>query len=47
MTNSQINNELLRALKLAECVYRKNCVAAGEPSSVLEAMQAAIAKAER
>lgn len=38
--------ELLNALKLAEAVYRKNVVAPGEPSSVLDAMQAAISKAE-
>lgn len=38
--------DLYNALKLAECVYRKNVVAVGEPSSVLDAMQAAIAKAE-
>lgn len=38
--------ELLAALKLVESVYRKNCIAAGEPSSVLDAMQAPIAKAE-
>lgn len=37
--------DLLAALELAECVYRKNVVAEGEPSSVLDAMQAAIAKA--
>ena len=30
---------------LAESVYRQNCVNEGEPSSVLDAMQAAIAKA--
>jgi len=29
-----------------ESVYRQNAVAPGEPSSVLEAAQAAIAKAE-
>jgi hypothetical protein len=38
--------DLLAALKLAESVYRQNVVAAGEPSSVLDAMQAAIAQAE-
>jgi hypothetical protein len=37
---------LLAALKLAESVYRLNCVAPGEPSSVLDAMQAAIAEVE-
>jgi hypothetical protein len=37
--------ELLQALQLVECVYRKNCVNEGEPSSVLDSMQAAIAKA--
>ena len=36
--------DLIEALLLAECVYRKNCVAEGEPSSVLEAMQAALTK---
>ena len=39
-------DDLLSALKLVESVYRLNCVAHGEPSSVLDAMQAAIAKAE-
>lgn len=38
--------DLLAALKLAESVYRKNCVAKGEPSSVLNTMQAALAMAE-
>ncbi|MBB5663222.1 hypothetical protein GGE68_001398 [Rhizobium leguminosarum] len=38
--------DLLDALKLAESVYRKNVVGHGEPSSVLDAMQAAISKAE-
>lgn len=38
--------ELLDVLKLVESVYRKNVVAVGEPSSVLDAVQAAIAKAE-
>jgi hypothetical protein len=38
--------ELLDALKLIESVYRQNCVSEGEPSSVLDAVQAAIAKAE-
>ena len=38
-------DELLKALMLAESVYRQNCVNEGEPSSVLDAMQAAIAKA--
>ena len=37
--------ELLEALMLAESVYRQNCVNEGEPSSVLDAMQAAILKA--
>lgn len=41
-----VNARLLDALKLAECVYRKNVVNEGEPSSVLEAMQAAITAAE-
>lgn len=34
--------ELEGALSLAEVVYRKNCVAEGEPSSVLDAMQKAL-----
>lgn len=34
--------EMIDALQLAECVYRKNCVAEGEPSSVLDALQAAL-----
>ena len=38
--------DLLRCLKLVEAVYRLNCVAPGEPSSVLADMQATIAKAE-
>lgn len=38
--------ELLDAMRLMESVYRQNCVAVGEPSSVLDAAQAAIAKAE-
>lgn len=38
--------DLLAALKLIESVYRLNCVAVGEPSSVLAAVQAAIQKAE-
>ena len=38
--------DLLAALKLVESVYRQNVVVQGEPSSVLDAMQAAIAKAE-
>jgi len=37
--------ELLAALKMAESVYRHNVVKQGEPSSVLDAMQRAIAKA--
>lgn len=37
---------VLAALKLAESVYRLNVVQPGEPSSVLDAMQAAIATAE-
>lgn len=37
--------ELLQTLQMVECVYRTNCVNEGEPSSVLDAMQAAIAKA--
>lgn len=41
-----VNARLLDALKLAECAYRKNVVNKGEPSSVLEAMQAAIIAAE-
>ena len=42
----EVTKELLEALKLAECVYRKNVVNEREPSSVLEAMQAAITAAE-
>ncbi len=38
--------ELLAALKLIESVYRQNVVVEGEPSSVLDAVQAAIANAE-
>ena len=37
--------ELLAALKMAESFYRHNVVKADEPSSVLDAMQAAIKKA--
>lgn len=37
--------ELLAALKMAESVYRNNVVKKGEPSSALDAMQRAIAKA--
>jgi hypothetical protein len=36
------NVVLRRALELIESVYRQNCVAEGEPSSVLEAVQAAL-----
>lgn len=36
------NARLRSALELAECMYRKNCVAEGEPSSVLDAIQAAL-----
>jgi len=43
---NDVTKDLLEALKLAECVYRKNVVNEGEPSSVLEAMQAAITAAE-
>ena len=39
-------SEILQALSLAESVYRMNCVAPGEPSSILAALQAAIAKAK-
>lgn len=35
---------LREALSLAECVYRKNCVSIGEPSSVLAEMQTALAE---
>jgi hypothetical protein len=38
--------EMLAALRMIESVYRLNCVHEGEPSSVLDALQAAIAKAE-
>jgi hypothetical protein len=37
--------ELLQTLQMVESVYRKNCVNEGEPSSVLDALQSAIAKA--
>jgi hypothetical protein len=37
--------ELLAALKMAESAYRHNVVKKGEPSSALDAMQRAIAKA--
>jgi hypothetical protein len=37
--------DLLAACELMESVYRQNVVNPGEPSSVLEALQAAIAKA--
>lgn len=42
--NEAWSHDALAALELVECVYRKNAVAEGEPSSVLDAMQAAIAK---
>ena len=35
------------ALSLIECVYRKNCVAVGEPSTVLDALRATIAEIEK
>lgn len=38
-------DDLLATLELIESVYRLNCVAEGEPSSVLDAIQAAIARA--
>jgi chromosome segregation ATPase len=38
--------ELRQTLALVESVYRQNCVAEGEPSPVLEAMQAALASTE-
>jgi hypothetical protein len=41
-----IRDELLAALELAESVYRQNVVVKGEPSAVLDAMQAAIKKAK-
>lgn len=37
-----VHRTLMEALELIECVYRKNCVAEGEPSSVLDALQRAI-----
>ena len=37
--------EMLAALELVECVYRKNVVAEGEPSSVLDELQRVIRKA--
>jgi hypothetical protein len=46
LRSSRASADLLAALKLAESVYRQNCIAVGEPSSVLDAIQAAIAKAE-
>jgi len=36
-------DELLTCLQFVECVYRKNCVNEGEPSSVLEEMQRVLA----
>lgn len=43
----QIEREkvLRGALEFAESVYRQNCVSPGEPSSVLAAMQEALARA--
>lgn len=38
---------VMEALSLAEAVYRMNCVAPGEPSSILTALQEAIAHAKR
>ena len=35
------------ALSLAESVYRQNCVAPGEPSSVLDSLQHALAELEK
>jgi hypothetical protein len=37
------NSRMLRALELVESVYRQNVVAPGEPSSVLDELQQAIA----
>ena len=39
--------EMLQALQLIECVYRKNVVKEGEPSSVLDELQRVIAKATK
>lgn len=39
-------DELLAALELAESAYRLNVITDGEPSSILDAMQRAIAKAK-
>lgn len=41
-----VHADLLAAVKLAESVYRLNVVVPGEPSSVLDALQQAIRKAE-
>ena len=46
---SELRNQrdkLLTALKMAECVYRKNVVKDGEPSNTLIAMQKVIAEIE-
>jgi hypothetical protein len=37
---------MTEALSLAECVYRLNCVAPGEPSSILDALQRALRLAQ-
>jgi hypothetical protein len=39
--------KLRRCLSLVESVYRKNCIAEGEPSSVLEEMQRVLKETER
>ncbi len=41
----ETNADLLRCLQFVESVYRQNCVVPGEPSSVLNDMQQAIARA--
>ncbi len=40
------NKTLREALSLMVAVYEKNCVAVGEPSSVLDAARAALADGE-
>jgi hypothetical protein len=37
-----LKDKVVEAARLMECVYRKNCVAKGEPSSVLDAVQTAL-----
>jgi hypothetical protein len=40
------HGDLVKALSLIVRVYEKNCIAEGEPSSVLDACREALAKAE-